>query len=87
MSYPVFHLTTKDFEKPHIAKKMQPSTVQEHGGKEGQVINKGKTVTVPLRIFNRNNPEVISELLKEFRWQGSFKQEGNPAQNYQRPCG
>jgi hypothetical protein len=87
MSHPVLHLTAKNFKKPHIAKEMQPSSVQEHGGKEGQVIDEGKTVTVPFRIFNRNNPEVIGEILKEFYWQGSFKQEDNPAQDYQNPCG
>ena len=87
MSHPVLHLTAKNFEKPHIAKKMQPSSVQEHGGEEGQVIDEGKTMTVPFRILNRNNPEIISELLKEFQWQSSFKQEDNSAQDYEHPCG
>ena len=85
MSRPILHLTAKNFEKPHIAKKMQPSPVQEHGGDERQVPDEGNTVTVPFCIFNRNNPEVIGELFKEFQWQGSFKQEDNPTQNYQRP--
>ena len=87
MSYPILDLTAKNFKEPHVAKKMQPSTVQEHGGEKGQVIDEGKTVKVPCRIVNRNNAEVISELLKAFRWQGCFKEEDNPAQDYQRPCG
>jgi len=85
MSHPVFNLAAKNFKKPHIAKKMQPSPMQEHGSKKGQVIDKWETVIVSFCIFNWNNTEVIGELLKEFRWQGSFKQEDNPTQNYQRP--
>jgi hypothetical protein len=68
MSHSILHLTAKNIEKPNITEKMQPSTVQKHCGEKGQVIDKGETETVVLRIFSRNNPEVIGKLLKKFWW-------------------
>ncbi len=87
MSHSILHLTAKNFEKPDIAEKMQPSAVQKHSGEKGQIINEGETVAVMFRIFSRDNPEVIGEFLKEFRRQCGFKQKDEPAQDDQHPCG
>lgn len=87
MPHTVFDLTAKDFEKPHIANKVQPAPMEEHCGQEGEVAYQGQMMTMASGIFDRNNSKIICELLKDAPRESSLEQENNTTQENEHPCG